>query len=85
MLKNLLQTTSKKLIQKAAETTGDIIGNKMSNTNASPNSLQNYLEKITNEHDKENRIIYIYIYIYIYRRQTMESITKIMKLDLKLQ
>ena len=83
MLKNLLQTTSKKLIQKAAETTGDIIGNKTSNTNASPNSLQNDLEKITNEHDKENMIIYIYIYIY--RRQTMESITKIMKLDLKLQ
>ena len=58
MLKNLLQTTSRKLIQKAAETTGDIIGNKTSNTNASPNSLQNDLEKITNEHDKE----YLYIY-----------------------
>ena len=43
---------SKRVIQKTAEATGDLIGNKML-IKASKSSQQNNSETITNEHDKE--------------------------------
>ena len=50
-----LKTYSKRVIQKTAEATGDLIGNKIPNkiTKVSKNSQQNNSETITNEHDKE--------------------------------
>ena len=50
-----LETTSKRVIQKLAEATGDLIGNKSVNTimKVSRSSPQNSSETITNEHDKE--------------------------------
>ena len=50
-----LETTSKRVIQKLAEATGDLIGNKSVNTimKVSRSSPQNNSETITNEHDKE--------------------------------
>ena len=50
-----LKTTSDKIIQKAAEATGDLIGNIIANTitKVSGSSPQNDSETITNEHDKE--------------------------------
>ena len=50
-----LKTSSKRVIQKTAEETGDLIGNKTDNriTNVSRCSPQNNSEIITNEHDKE--------------------------------
>ena len=50
-----LKTSSKQIIQKTAEGTGDLIGNKTANkiTKLSKNSPQNNSETITNEHDKE--------------------------------
>ena len=52
---DLLKTTSKRVIQKTAEATGDLIGNKIANriTKVSRSSLQNDSETITNENDKE--------------------------------
>ena len=46
---------SKRVIQKAAEATGDLIDNKIANkmTKVSQNSQRNNSETITNEHDKE--------------------------------
>ena len=46
-----LKTTSKRVIQKTAETTGDLIGNKIADriTKVLKNSPQNNLERITNE------------------------------------
>ena len=50
-----LKTSSKRVIQKAEEATGDLIGNKIANkiTKASRSSLQNNSETIANEHDKK--------------------------------
>ena len=50
-----LKTTSVKVIQKTAEVSGDLTGNKTVNriTKVSRSSLQNNLETITNEHAKE--------------------------------
>ena len=50
-----LKTTSKRVIQKIAEETGDFIGNKIVNTimKVSKNSQQNNSETVTNEHNKE--------------------------------
>ena len=50
-----LKTSSKQIIQKTAEGTGDLIGNKTANkiTKLSKNSPQNNSETVTNEHDKE--------------------------------
>ena len=50
-----LKTSSKRVIQKTAEATGDLIGNKNANRiiKASKSSQQNNSETITNEHDKE--------------------------------
>ena len=50
-----LKTTSVKVIQKTAEVSGDLTGNKTVNriTKVSRSSLQNNLETITNEHVKE--------------------------------
>ena len=50
-----LKTSSKTVIQKTAEATGDLIGNKIANniTGVSNNSQQKYLETATNESDKE--------------------------------
>ena len=55
------KTSSKKVIRKIVEATGDMIGNKIANriTKVSKSS-QNNLETITNEHDEE---IHIYRYI----------------------
>ena len=49
------KTVSKRAIQKTAEATGDLIGNKIANriTKVSKNSPQNNSETVTNEHDKE--------------------------------
>ena len=51
-----LKTTSTKVIQKPAEVTGDLIGNKIDNgiTKVSQNSRQNNSESLTNESDKRN-------------------------------
>ena len=49
------KNTSKKLIQKRTEATGDLVGNKNADkiTKISKNVQQNNSETITNEHDKE--------------------------------
>ena len=48
-------TSSKRVIQKRAEATGDLIGNKIANKTAklSKNSEQNNTETVTDEHQKE--------------------------------
>ena len=51
------KTSSKKVIRKIAEATGDMIANKITKVSK---SSQNNLETITNEHDEE---IHIYRYI----------------------
>ena len=50
-----LKTTSKRVIQKTAEVTGYLIGNKIVEniTSVSTNLQQNNSETVTNEHDKE--------------------------------
>ena len=50
-----LKTSSKSVIQKITETTGDLIGNKIANKiiRVSKNSPQNNSETVTNENDKE--------------------------------
>ena len=49
------ETSSKRAYQKAAETTGDLIGNKIADriTRVSKNSRLNISETVTNVHDKE--------------------------------
>ena len=49
------KTASKRLIQKTAEATGDLIGNKIASriTKVSKNSQQNNSETLANEHDEE--------------------------------
>ena len=49
------KTTSKRVIQKATEATGDLIGNKLANRipKYSNNAQQNNSETLTNEYDKE--------------------------------
>ena len=50
-----LKTSSKRVVQKTVEATGDLIGNTIVNriTKVSENSQQNNSETGTNEHDKE--------------------------------
>ena len=50
-----LKTSSKRVIQKTADATGDLIANKFVNrvTKVSKNLQQNNSETVTNEHDKE--------------------------------
>ena len=58
-----LKTSSKRIIQKTAEATGDLIGNKIAGavaerydgkiTKVSKNSQQNNSETVTNNHDNE--------------------------------
>ena len=50
-----LKTSSKRVIQKTAETTGDLIGTEIANKIAkiSKTSQQNNSETVTNEHEKE--------------------------------
>ena len=50
-----LKTSSKRIIQKTAETTGDLIGKKVANriTKVSKNSPQNISQTVTNGHNKE--------------------------------
>ena len=50
-----LKTSSKRVIQKTAEATDDLIGNKIASriTKVSKNSQQNISETVANEHDKE--------------------------------
>ena len=50
-----LKTASRRAIQKIAETTGDLIGNKVADKimAASKNSQQNNFKTVTNENDKE--------------------------------
>ena len=52
---DVLKTTSKRVIQKTAEVTGDLIGNKIVDkiTRVSKNSQQNHSETATNEYNKE--------------------------------
>ena len=52
---DLTETSSKRVIQKTAEPTGDLIANKIANkiTKLSKISQQNNSETVTNEHDKE--------------------------------
>ena len=49
-----LKSNAKKVIQKTAEATVDLMGNKFANriTKISKTSQQNHSEKVTNEHDK---------------------------------
>ena len=49
------ETASKRAIQKTAEATGDLVGNKIADriTEISKNSEENNLETITNKNDKE--------------------------------
>ena len=59
-----LKTSSKRVIQKTVEATGDLIDNKISDkyTKSSKASPQNNSETVTNEHDKEIlKEIYVYI------------------------
>ena len=61
---NALKTSSKRVIQKVAGETGDLIGNKISNriTNVSKNSQQNNSETVTNKLDKETpKEKYVYL------------------------
>ena len=53
--KDALKISSKRVIQKTAEATGDLIGNKIANKImwVSKNLQQNNSETVTNEHDKE--------------------------------
>ena len=53
-LQDVLKTSSKRVIQKTIETTGDLIGNKTANevTRVSKNPQQNNSEIVTNKHDK---------------------------------
>ena len=53
-----LKTSSKRVIQKTAEATGDLIGNKIASkiTKVSRSSPQNNSDTITSEHDKEIHI-----------------------------
>ena len=74
MLNNLqqtdtLKTTSQRVIQETAETTGDLIDNKITDriTKFSKSWQQNNSETVTNEHDKE---ISKEIYIYIFRKKS---------------
>ena len=50
-----LKTSSKRVIQKSVEATGDLICNKIANkiTGVSKNLQQNNSGTVTNEHDKE--------------------------------
>ena len=48
---NALKTSSKRLIQKTAEATGDLAGNKI--MGVSRNLQQSNSETVTNKHDKE--------------------------------
>ena len=50
-----LKTTSKRVIKKTAEATGDLIGNSISDgiTIVSKKSPQNNSERVTNEHDNK--------------------------------
>ena len=50
-----LKTSSKRVIQKAAEATDDLVGNKIDEriTKDSKTSQQNNSETVTNEHDNE--------------------------------
>ena len=50
-----IRTSSKRVIQKTAEGTGDFIGNEIDNrvTKVSKNSKQNNSKTVTNDHDKE--------------------------------
>ena len=52
---NNLQQMRLKLLQRTAEATGDLIGNKVADriTKVSKNSQQNNLDAVTNDHDKE--------------------------------
>ena len=51
----MLKTSSKRVIQKTAEATGDLIGNKIANEikKLSKNSRQNNSETVKYKHDKE--------------------------------
>ena len=53
-----LKTSTNSVIQKTAEATGDLIGNKTANkvTKVSRNSQQNNLDTFTNENDKEKHL-----------------------------
>ena len=53
--RDALKTSSKSVIQKTAEATGDLIGNKIAdkNTKVSKNPEENNLETVTNENDKK--------------------------------
>ena len=53
---DVLNTASKRVIQKTAEATGNLIGSKIATkikTKISKNSPQNNLERCTNQHEKE--------------------------------
>ena len=52
---DVLKTTSKSAIQKTAEATGDLFGNKIANKiiKVSKNSQQKNSETVANENDKE--------------------------------
>ena len=51
----LLKSSSKRVLQKTAEATDDLIGNKITNkiVKLSKNSQQNNLETVRNENDKK--------------------------------
>ena len=53
--KDAIKTSSKRVIQKAAKATGDLIGSEMTNkiTKVSKNVQQNNFEIVANENDKE--------------------------------
>ena len=53
-----LKTSTKSVIQKTAEATGGLIGNKTANkvTKVSRNSQQNNLDTFTNENDEEKHL-----------------------------
>ena len=58
-----LKTSSKRVIQKTAEATGDLIGNKIADrtTKSSKDSQQNNSETVTNQPDKKSTKTKIYL------------------------
>ena len=72
--KDALKISSKRVIQKTAEATGDLIGNKIANriTKVSKNSQENYLETATNEYDKK-----IPKGRYVYQEKKQETIDEL--------
>ena len=61
-----IKTATKRVVQKTAEATGDLIGNKIADSFSKTFSRNNFTH--WNKSTKRNIYIYIYIYIYIQKK-----------------